>query len=114
MTPRRSANGQPRQDRKGRGTRDVGKRRSAAQNVAGFVPLISITQGTPDPAAAFDHIRTIYFTTTKRTIHADLAQAIKLLKSLPSEEAREKATVYMEGLAQMRREWARKDRKDLP
>jgi hypothetical protein len=110
MTPRRSATGQPRKDTKGSGAEDAGSRRTAVQNVAGFVPLTSLTQGTPDPAAAFDHIRTIYFNTTKRTIHADLAHAIELLKSLPSEEAREKATVYMEGLAQMRREWARKDR----
>jgi len=53
-------------------------------------------------------IRRIYFNTTKGTIQNDLAHAIELLKSLPSEKEREKATVYMEGLAQMRREWARK------
>ena len=52
-------------------------------------------------------IRRIYFHTTERTIHDDLTHAIKLLKSLPSEEEREKATVYMDGLAQMCREWAR-------
>ena len=51
-------------------------------------------------------IRTIYFKTTKHTIQHDLAHAIELLKALPDEEAREKATVYMEGLAQMRKEWA--------
>ncbi len=110
MTPRRSATGQPRKNNKGRGTKDEGKRRNTVENVAGFVPLTSLTQGTLDPAAAFDRIRTIYFSTTKRTIHADLAQAIELLRSPPSEEAGEKATVYMEGLTQMRREWARKDR----
>ena len=56
---------------------------------------------------ALAEIRRIYFNTTKQTIRRDLAHAIELLKSLPSEEEREKATVYMEGLAQMRREWAR-------
>ncbi len=74
----------------------------------GFIPLTSLKHGAPDPAAAFAEIRRIYFNTTERTIRDDLAHAIELLKSLPSEEEREKATVYMEGLAQMRRQWARK------
>ena len=74
----------------------------------GFVPLKSLAKGPPDPAAALAEIRRIYFKTTKRTIEHDIAHAIELLKSLPSEDEREKATVYMEGLAQMRREWARK------
>jgi hypothetical protein len=74
----------------------------------GFVPLRSLAKGPPDPAAALADIRRIYFKTTKRTIEHDIAHAIELLKSLPSEDEREKATVYMEGLAQMRREWARK------
>lgn len=78
------------------------------KKVAGFVALTSLKRGAPDPAEAFAEIRRIYFNTTKRTIQDDLAHAIELLKSLPSEEEREKATVYMEGLAQMRREWARK------
>ena len=79
------------------------------KKVSGFVPLTSLKHGAPDPAAAFAEIRRIYFNTTKRTVEDDLAHAIELLKSLPSEEAREKATVYMEGIAQMRREWARKN-----
>ena len=73
-----------------------------------FVPLKSLSKGAPDPTAALAEIRRIYFKTTKRTIEHDIAHAIELLKSLPSEDEREKATVYMEGLAQMRREWARK------
>jgi len=77
---------------------------------SGFVPLKSLAKGPPDPAAALAEIRRIYFKTTKRTIEHDIAHAIELLKSLPSEEEREKATVYMEGLAQMRREWARRKR----
>jgi hypothetical protein len=37
--------------------------------------------------------------------------AIELLKSLPTEEERDKAAVYMEGLAQMRAEWAQAEKK---
>ena len=71
-----------------------------------FVPLKSLKPGEPpDPKAVVAEIRTIYFKTTRKTIEHDLAHAIELLKSLSSEEDREKATVYMQGLAQMRREW---------
>jgi hypothetical protein len=52
-------------------------------------------------------IRRLYFSTTKQTIQQDLARALDLLKSMHSEEERERATVYMEGLAQMRSDWAR-------
>jgi hypothetical protein len=52
-------------------------------------------------------IRRLYFKTTKQTIQEDLAKALDLLKSLPSEEERERATVYMEGMAQMRKDWGR-------
>ena len=48
-------------------------------------------------------IRRLYFTTTRQTIQQDLAKALDLLKSMATEEERERATVYMEGLAQMRR-----------
>ena len=73
-----------------------------------FVPLSSIRNAERDPAAVLAEIRRIYFRTTRETIHADLAHAVALLKTLPSEELREKATVYMDGLAQMRSEWAQK------
>jgi hypothetical protein len=73
----------------------------------GFVALKSIKQGPQDPKAALAQIREIYFKTTKRTIEHDIIHAIELLKSLPSEDEREKATVYMEGLAQMRNDWTR-------
>jgi hypothetical protein len=52
-------------------------------------------------------IRRLYFQTTRQTIHEDLARALDLLKSMHSEEERERATVYMEGLAQMRSDWGR-------
>ena len=56
-------------------------------------------------------IRRLYFSTTKQTIQEDLAKALDLLKSMPSEEERERATVYMEGMAQMRADWAKQKRK---
>lgn len=52
-------------------------------------------------------IRRLYFTTTRHTIQADLTKALDLLKSMATEEERERATVYMEGLAEMRAEWNR-------
>ena len=52
-------------------------------------------------------IRRLYFKTTRQTIQEDLAKALDLLKSMASEEERERATVYMEGMAQMRAEWGR-------
>lgn len=71
----------------------------------GFVPLKSVKQGAPEPAAALAEIRQIYFRTSRQTIGNDFAHAIELLKSLPDDEWRAKAHVYMEGLAEMRKEW---------
>lgn len=67
----------------------------------------------PMLSAADKHaeIRRLYFRTTKQTIQDDLAKALDLLKSMASEEERERATVYMEGLAQMRRDWSGKPKK---
>jgi hypothetical protein len=59
-------------------------------------------------------IRILYFRTTRATIERDLAKALDLLKSMPTEEDRERATVCMEGMAQMRRDWAPKKRKNEP
>ena len=56
-------------------------------------------------------IRRLYFTTTKQTIQEDLAKALDLLKSMASEEERERAAVYMEGMAQMRAEWGKQKKK---
>ena len=75
----------------------------------GSVSLTSLRGQTPDSQQALAEIRRIYFTTTRQTIQNDLAHAIELLKSLPTEEEREKAAVYMDGLAQMRSDWARKE-----
>lgn len=71
-----------------------------------FVPLKALSQKTADPAALLAEIRRIYFATAAATIEADLQHAIALLMALPDEATRERATVYMEGLNDMRKEWA--------
>jgi len=76
----------------------------------GFVSLKSVTAGKPDPAAAIAEIRQIYFKTTQRTIDNDLAHAIELAKAIQDETMRSKAHVYMEGLAEMAREWGKRDK----
>ncbi len=55
-------------------------------------------------------IRRLYFQTTAKSIEDDIAKALDLLKSMNTEEERERATVYMEGLAQMRKDWKPKQR----
>ena len=52
-------------------------------------------------------IKRLYFQTSRVTINADFAKAIELLKSMPSEQERERVAVYMDGLSQMRSDWAR-------
>jgi hypothetical protein len=54
---------------------------------------------------AIDEIKQLYYQTSAKTIDKDFARAIDLLKALPDEESRERAAVYMEGLAEMRREF---------
>ena len=56
-------------------------------------------------------IRRLYFSATKQTIQADLTKALDLLKSMTTEEERERAAVFMEGLAEMRSDWTRQDGK---
>ena len=56
-----------------------------------------------DPVA---EIKRLYLKATRATIERDIARAIALLKSLPSDDARQRAAVYMDGLSQMRSEWA--------
>lgn len=76
-----------------------------SEDSKGFVPLAALRKGAPEPERVLAEIRTIYFKTTRRTIQDDLAHAIALLRSLPSEDDREKAAVYMDGLSQLRSEW---------
>ena len=59
---------------------------------------------------ALDHleeIRRLYFKTTRATIDHDFDRASDLLKAMPEGE-RHRATVFMEGLAQMRKEFKRR------
>jgi hypothetical protein len=53
-----------------------------------------------------DEIKQLYFNATKPTIQRDLARAVELLTSLPTDDDRARAAVYMDGLSQMRSEWA--------
>lgn len=57
------------------------------------------------PDAKLAEIKRTYYSTTKQTILADLDRAVRLLKSMATEEERERAAVYMDGLSQMRSEW---------
>ena len=56
-------------------------------------------------------IRELYFKTTRKTILKDFDRAIDILKSLETEAEREKASVYMEGLAELRKEFRRGSRR---
>jgi hypothetical protein len=56
-------------------------------------------------------IKRLYYETTRQTIQQDLAKALDLLKSMNSEEERERSAVYMDGMAQMRSEWGRTHKK---
>ena len=71
----------------------------------------AVTAGRSSAAAALAEIRQIYFKTSRRTIDNDFLHAIELLKSLPDEDVRARAHVYMEGLAEMAREWSAKSGK---
>jgi hypothetical protein len=53
-------------------------------------------------------LKALYFGATPATIADAFDEAIDLLKTLPAETDRERAAVYMEGLAEMKREFAGK------
>ena len=52
-------------------------------------------------------IKRLYYQTSRVTIQQDLAKAIDLVKSMASDDERERAAVYMDGLSQMRSDWTR-------
>ena len=56
---------------------------------------------------ALERIKVLYYKTSKSTIERDFDRAIDLLKSMASEEERDRAAVYMDGLAQMRSQWVK-------
>ncbi len=70
------------------------------------LPMLSLEQKLAE-------IKRLYFTTTRQSIQQDIERALDLLKSIASEDDRERATVYMEGLAQMRRDWTGSQRQKL-
>jgi hypothetical protein len=76
----------------------------------GFVSLKALKQETLSSRDTLELLRRIYFKTTRQTIENDFAHAIELLKGLGTEEEREKATAYMHGLAELRKEWAPRKR----
>ena len=55
-----------------------------------------------DPVA---EIKRLYYATTRATIQRDLDKAVALLKTMKTEEDRERVSVFMDGLSQMRSEW---------
>ena len=65
-------------------------------------PVPPVTRSTDEIIA---EIRAIYFRTTKSTIVQDFERAIDLLKLIPTPEERQRATVFMDGIAEMRREF---------
>jgi hypothetical protein len=67
---------------------------------------------TPDET--LERLKALYFNANGATIGDAFDEAIDLLKSLPSEEDRERAAVYMEGLAEMKREFAAPRQKSAP
>ena len=66
------------------------------------------------PRAPADEIKDLYHNATPKSVARDLARAIDLLKGMASEEERERVAVYMDGLSQMRSEWAVANRAPRP
>jgi hypothetical protein len=58
-----------------------------------------------------EEIKALYYRTTAATIERDFARAIELLKSMRDDAERGRAHVYMEGLAEMRKEWGARPRR---
>jgi hypothetical protein len=57
-----------------------------------------------------EEIRQLYFKATKASIDRDFDRAIDLLKAMPEPE-RPRATVFMQGLAEMRKEFKKGKKK---
>ena len=74
------------------------------------IVLNEVPDGRP-VAEVIAEIRQLYFKATAQTIGRDFDRAIDLLKSIALPEDRQRATVYMEGLAEMRKEWKGKRRR---
>ena len=73
------------------------------------IPLNEVPDERP-VAEVIAEIRRLYFKATAQTIDRDFDRAIDLLKTIRLPEDRQRATVYMEGLAEMRRDWKNRKR----
>ena len=73
------------------------------------IPLNEVPDDRP-VAEVIAEIRQLYFKATAQTIDRDFDRAIDLLKTIRLPEDRQRATVYMEGLAEMRRDWKNRKR----
>ncbi len=58
------------------------------------------------PPDQLEAIKKLYYSATRATIGRDFDRAIDLLKAMPAAD-RDRAAVYMEGLAEMRKEFRR-------
>ena len=58
-------------------------------------------------------IKRLYYQTSRATIKEDCAKASDLLKTMSTEEERERVAVYMDGLSQMRSDWARMEKQKV-
>jgi hypothetical protein len=65
--------------------------------------VIKLSMLTADDKLA--EIKRLYFQTSRETIARDFAKAVDLLKSMANEAERQRAAVYMDGLAEMRADW---------
>lgn len=74
------------------------------------IPLTSVDSPRRPTADLLAEIRLLYFKTTKATILRDFDRAIDLVKEIPDVEDRQKATVYLEGIAEMRKEFSASSR----
>jgi hypothetical protein len=58
-----------------------------------------------------EEIRRLYFKATKVSIDRDFDRAVDLLKAMPESE-RPRATVFMQGLAEMRKEFKKRKKRN--
>jgi hypothetical protein len=56
-------------------------------------------------------IKRLYYRTSPQTIREDFAKALDLLKSMANDEERERAAVFMDGLAEMRADWSGREKR---
>lgn len=52
-----------------------------------------------------EQLRALYFDAKPASIAEDFERAIDLFKQIETDDDREKAAVFMDGIAEMRREW---------